>query len=81
MRLALVVLLVAACHKSTTAPATTPSPPPTHEGSSLTAAECKGLGGETTPDESCPMKLMCNTTNADGSKHAVCVAKPDAAAP
>ena len=81
MRLALVLLLVASCHKTTTAPATTPTAPPSGGDGSLSAAQCKGLGGETTPDESCPMKLMCNTTNADGSKHAVCVAKPDAAAP
>lgn len=81
MRLALVLLLVASCHKATTAPATTPSSPTAGGDGSLSAAQCKGLGGQTTPDESCPMKLMCTTTDAQSVKHSTCVVKPDAAAP
>jgi hypothetical protein len=80
MRFAIVLVLAAVvpgCSK--TSSATTPTSP--GSGGDLSSAECKGLGGDTVADESCPMKLMCVTTDAQQAKHSTCVMKPDAATP
>ncbi len=72
----LLVLAAAGCNKTNSA--TTPTPA---SGGDLTSAQCKGLGGETIADESCPMKLVCVTTDEQHAKHSTCVMKADAATP
>jgi hypothetical protein len=85
MRSALVLLVsfsAAACHKSANNTSTTPSAGAgAGSGGTLSEAECKGLGGQAVPDESCPMKLRCVTTDSQKAEHSTCVMKPDASAP
>jgi hypothetical protein len=71
---------IAACHSQKTDSAPPPPPPSAGSDGTLTAAQCKDLGGETVAEASCPMKLMCVTTDKQ-AKHSSCVMKPDATPP